>query len=179
MSEVAAATLEIPRSAPPIEGGGPIAVARHVAPVPSLDPELPFGVTLDEADVLTSISQGHTGLQVARHLDRDKSVVDALRGEAMEKLGTRSIAQATHRAIQSRIIPVEVEPDPEAQLRLHQADAWVLRLYARGISNHRIAATQKQPVRAVETYHDRLLERLGAWSRPHAIRRGHELGLLS
>ncbi len=178
MAEIAAATLEMPRSVPPIEEGGRIAIARPLEPVPSLEPELAFGVTLDEAEVLAAVSQGHTGLQVARHLDRDKSEVDALRGTAMEKLETRSIAQATHRAIQSRIVPVEVEPDAEPRLRLRQADAWVLRLYARGISNHRIAEMQKQPVRAVEEYHDRLLSRLGAWSRPHAVRRGHELALL-
>jgi DNA-binding NarL/FixJ family response regulator len=179
MSEATAAILERPGPISPVEDGGRIAVASHLRVVTGPEPELPFGVTTDEAAVLTTISEGHTGLQVARQLEIDKSQVDTLRGEAMEKLGTRSIAQATHRAIQARIIPVEVVPDAETIAELHPADAWVLRLYARGISNHRIAEGQKQPVRTLEVYHDRLLRRLGAWSRPHAIRRGHELDLLS
>jgi DNA-binding NarL/FixJ family response regulator len=143
------------------------------------DPELPFGVTPNEAAVLITISEGHTGVQVARQLEIEKGEADILRFDAMEKLGTRSIAQATHRAIQARIIPIETVPNSEIIAGLHQADTWILRLYARGISNHRIDAAQKQPVRALEVYHDRLLGRLGAWSRPHAVRRGHELGLLS
>jgi hypothetical protein len=52
------------------------------------DPELPFGVTPNEAAVLITISEGHTGVQVARQLEIEKGEADILRFDAMEKLGT-------------------------------------------------------------------------------------------
>lgn len=146
---------------------------------------VPNGFRLEEVAVLSLISEGNTAVQVARqmnerfNIDMGKSAVEGYRADVMEQFGTKSLALATHRAIKREVILVEVKPDDEILAGLHKPDKKMLGLYARGFSNHRLAGATEQPVRSVEAYHDRLLKRIGAWSRPHAVRRGHELGILS
>jgi hypothetical protein len=145
---------------------------------------VPDGFRLEEVAVLSLLSEGNTAVQVARQMnekfdiDMTKSAVEGYRADALEQFGTGSIALATHRAIKREVILVEVNPDEDVLAGLHKPDRHMIGLYARGVSNHRLAQTTKQPVKSVEAYHDRLLERTGAWSRPHLVRRGHELGLL-
>lgn len=156
----------------------------------SIYPEtIPPGLSPTEIDVLGSISHGNTTVQVARELDMAKAEVDESRDALMAKFATRSIAVATDQSIRRGILAIEVRPEIAVIEGLTKADPAMLRLYAHGVSNHRIAAginiqdpTGEAPprvsVRSVEAYHDRLLKRLGAWSRAHAVRRGHELGIL-
>ncbi len=182
MSERALATADLPPRNDVTVGGGRVAIAGHLELVtPPL--EVPTGFRLEEIAVLSLISEGNTAVQVARKLgpefDMGKSDVNAHRDSAMEKLGTRSIALGVHRAIKGGMISVEVKPDREVITRLRKHDAYMLNRYARGFSNHNFAKSSGTPVRSLETYHDRLLERVGAWSRPHAVRRGHELGIIS
>ncbi|HVX57094.1 MAG TPA: hypothetical protein VHA37_05155, partial [Candidatus Saccharimonadales bacterium] len=144
--------------------------------------EIPRGFDVHEVAVLSLISRGNTAVQVARLLgpefDLGRSDVYEYRDSAMDKLGTKSVAQAVHRAIKRDIVPVEVQPEETVLAGLRDHDSYTLHQYARGLSNQQLAHASGQPLGALEAYHDRLLYRLGAWSRPHAIRRGHELGIL-
>ena len=145
---------------------------------------VPNGFRLEEVAVLSLISQGNTAVQTARQMDEKfnidigKSAVEGYRADVMEMFRTGSISLAVHRAIKRGILFVETKPDNEILDGLSKTSRQMLSLYARGVSNHSLAATTKQPVRSVEAYHDRLLKRVGAWSRPHGVRRGHELGIL-
>lgn len=158
--------------------GGRLAVSSHLQlAVPEAD--LPAGFIVEEAVVLSVISEGHTMNQAARHLYMDKDEVKAHRGSAMAKFGTRSIAYAVHKAVRCGLVLIEAAPDSGIIDGLYGTDERMLNLYARGFSNHHFARTSGKPVKLLEEYHDGLLERLGVWSRPHAVRRGHELEIIS
>lgn len=118
--------------------------------------------------------------QLARRLDSYSSTeIKDARHSAMKKFNTGSAAVLVDRSIRLGLMPIEIEPDEEVLARVTGLDQKMLRLYALGISNHRIAKEGGVGLKAVETYHDGLLKRMGAWSRPHAIRRVYELGIWS
>lgn len=178
MPQPASAELMVSAEARP--GGEVPPIAEPELTLPVL--EAPRGFRIEEVSVLSLLSMGHTAAQVGRLLGpefgMDRDDVNTYRGSVMYKLGTASVAQAVHRGIKRDIIPIEVEPDQEILDGLRDHDRHTLRLYARGTSNQQLAHESGQPLGALEAYHDRLLYRLRAWSRPHAIRRGHELDIL-
>lgn len=131
-----------------------------------------------EIDVVSAISEGQTMAQTTRQLvDYLPADIKNAKTSAMQKLKTNSTAVLVDRSIRLGLVPIEVKPDEEALARVTDLDRRMLGLYARGVSNHRIAKDGKLDLRSVETYHDGLLERVGAWSRAHAIRRSYELGI--
>ncbi|HEX5744388.1 MAG TPA: hypothetical protein VFX84_02980 [Candidatus Saccharimonadales bacterium] len=177
MSEVALATAEpatVPNE-PAVVDGGRVAVSRHLALV---EPEAySSGLVGEEISVLSHISQGNTLGQVAEELGVGKDEVIYWRGNAMSKYRSGSVTATVNEALRDGSIPVEVSPDPETAARLTPLDKRVLELYAKGVTNHDLAGQIGKPVKVVERYHDGLLERIGAWKRPHAMRRMYELGI--
>lgn len=176
MSEQAAALVErSPVDDGVIEAGGRMAVGRHLHLV---EPEsYTTTLTSDEAAVMSLISEGNTLGQVGKKLGIGREEVLDHRGMAMSKYGAAGVTAGVNRAILDGEIAVEVKPDPETAARLSSLDKRMLTLYAKGLSNGWMAGQYGIDRRAVEDYHDGLLERVGAWNRPHAIRRMHELGL--
>lgn len=128
--------------------------------------------------VLSLISRGGTENQIARDLEVSKQGIRYAKGTLRSLFGTPSLAAVVHRAIQQAYLPIEIAPNPTVVDQLAPADPSVLAFYALGGSNRQIARKTNQCLPAIEQYHDRLLKRIGAWSRPHAIRRAHELGIL-
>lgn len=142
--------------------------------------EADMSMTLSESHIraITLISMGNTMAQVGRGIGCDLRDARKLRNDVMNFFFTKSITAATNKSIVSGLIPVEVNPEPEVALHISGWDRKTLRLYARGVSNRQIAMAGNKDISVIEGYHDRLLKRIGAWSRPHAIRRAYELGIM-
>lgn len=177
MTEALRAPVEVPRPSDEVSlGVGNVATNGHLRLVrsetlaPSFEPL--------EIDVIAGISEGQTLTQTARQLeDYSPAEIKDARYSAMKKLNTNSTAVLVDRSIRLGLIPIEVEPDEEILARVTGLDRKMLKLYALGVSNHRIAKKGGVGLKTVETYHDGLLERVGAWSRAHAIRRTYEFGI--
>lgn len=173
---MAVEVLREPQAPPPDPSAiGGVAARRHLHLVEGQGPRVEFEPW--EIRVFDLLSQGNTLNQIARQMDYMRSTVRAAEESAMEKAGTHSKTVLVDRFINLGLIPVEVEPDQDVLADITDLDRRMIGLYARGVTNHTIAKHGKAELDQVESYHDGLLERLGAWSRPHAIRRSYELGI--
>lgn len=176
MLEAVAVVTELTPDSEVVPGGGRIAAGAHLELV---SPEAyTSGLTSDETAVLSLISEGNTTAQMARRLTMERGEVEDHRDSAMGKYGTRSRTVAVSQAIREGAIPIEVTPDSTVAAGLSRLDRRMLGLYAKGVSNHQLAKQYGMNLKTIEAYHDGLLEKVGAWSRPHAIRRTYELGIL-
>lgn len=166
---------ESPQDSGAVLGIGEVAARRHLSLVPEIA-TLEF--TPREVDVITLISEGNTVNQMARELGSSPENVKAARYGAMRRFGTKSASVLVDKSIRQGIIPIEVRPDEEALARLTDLDRNMVRFYAMGGSNRQIAWKSRVELGVVESYHDKLLEHAGVWTRPQLVRRCHELGVL-
>lgn len=165
-----------PSAAQPAEIGA-LAARPHLQ---LITPEAPLQqINSQGAALLGLVSQGYTWNQASRRLDASTYNVRSTKHQIMEAFGTTNMSVIVDRSIRSGLIPVAPDDDPSAVTsRLSLTDVKVLRFLARGGSTKQLRENSNLPPKRLETYHSQLLEKLGAWSRPHAIRRGHELGIL-
>lgn len=131
-----------------------------------------------QTEVIDLVSRGNTLAQVARQAGSTRESVKSARRHAMNEFDTNSIAVVVDRSISFGIISVETNTSDPARRNITGIDEKMINIYAKGFSNKRIAEATATPLQDVESYHDKLLEKIKAWSRPHAIRRAYEIGIL-
>ena len=141
-------------------------------------PEKPrHGLSPLQYGVLELLAQGNTKKKVARRLDTSDGDVDHTKHELRSIFQTPSLSKCVHLAIESGILPVEILPNEEITRQLSNFDRTMLKYYARGGSNTYFVKSRNVPRNVIEIFHDNLLKKVGAWSRPHAIARAHMLGI--
>jgi DNA-binding CsgD family transcriptional regulator len=139
----------------------------------SESPLLPY-----QQEALEFISMGHTNNQVRRHSRGSKPYMNKVLEEVQTVLGVPNEAAAVNQGIQNGWLHVDKLPDPTILDSVGTTDRETLQLYATGGNNMHIATASNQSVRAVNKYEQDLFKKIKAWSRPHAVRRAYELGIL-
>lgn len=140
-----------------------------------------LGLTAWQAATVTLASEGHTNLQAADNLEIDMDEFHHFRNGALRTLGVTNMSVAVDIAIKKDIIPIEVHHDLRVLKRLRGHDARMLRFFARGGTLEHLQKANRKPSHPMKyyvRYEKELFEKVGAWTRPHAVRRGHELGIM-
>lgn len=132
-----------------------------------------------QQQVINLISLGQTTAQIARQLDTAKPTITQSHKDILDIYQTKSASVAVRKAIEDGSISVELSTDSAAAKEVPDLDKKLLRYYANGGSNANLVKRNGIKMRKIEALHDQFLCRMQAWSRPHAVRRGFELGILT
>jgi DNA-binding NarL/FixJ family response regulator len=180
MSEIQTAAQEhrtVPNAGPEVVTNlANVAFSEELLLVETELPESPLLPHQQEA--LEFISMGHTVKQTTRHSKGSKGYMNKVLEEVQTVLGVPNEAAAVNQGIQDGWLHVDSLPDPVVLENVGNTDRKVLQLYAAGGNNMHIAKSSNQNVRAVNKYEQDLFKKIKAWSRPHAVRRAYELGIL-
>lgn len=130
-------------------------------------------------DVLELVSIGQTNSQISRQLSITGDNVDSFKNELRTVFRTPSLSRAVSFAIQKGLLEIEPKPDDQIINSLSPIDCKLLEYYGRGGTNCSLQKTTRISKKSIEWQHDRLLEKIKAWSRPHGIRRAFELEVVT
>lgn len=127
-------------------------------------------LSVREREVLRLIAAGATKQSAADHLGVSRSTVNAHVSRAHDVLGVDSAAEAVAHAARRRLITLPSAPAKPADLaRLSRRERDLLPLLAAGYTNREIAGRWRVAENTVKTHVYRLLKRIGARSRAHAV----------
>lgn len=140
------------------------------------------GLSAWQAAVVTLASEGQTNRQAADDLEIHMDEFHYFRNGALRVLGTSNMAVGVDIAIRKEVVPITVNPDADVLGGLTDHDKNTLRFFARGGTLEHLQNAYRissgRPLEYYRDYEKELLCKLGAWTRPHAIRRGHELDIM-
>ena len=134
-------------------------------------------LTLQQIGVLSLLSEGNTAAQIARRLDLSSEEVKNTRNDLKAHYKTQSFSAVVNLAIKNGDINLESQLDTELADKLTEQDHRLIGFYALGGSNQQLQRATNTGSKVIEKYHDQLLEKVGAWSRPHMVSRAYELGI--
>jgi len=132
-----------------------------------------------EEYLLRVTSLGNTVRQVARRMEVDPKLVHSVREIVPVKLGVPNLAAAVDYGFQNGILLASPQPNSNVNRSLTLLDTIQLGYWARGLGDAAIAAKVGRQIPTITSNGNGLLEKIGAWNRPHAIRRGYRLGLFA
>lgn len=179
-----ATALETAQSYPPpsdevLLGIGHVSSGRHLHLVESeiLEPYL----SIEQQEVMELVSLGTSQGQIAEELGLLRGEVESIQQEAATQLGVENTTKpaAIHQAIVVGEIEVTLNPDEEVLSDITELDKHVLRFYALGGTPSEFLGEGGIDSRLFRKYDAKFLKKFGARTRQHAIRRGHELGILT
>lgn len=140
------------------------------------------GLSAWQAAVVTLASEGQTNRQAADDLEIHMDEFHYFRNGALRVLGTTNMAVGVDIAVRKEVIPITVNPDADTLSNLTDHDKNTLRFFARGGTIEHLERAYRissgRPLEYYLGYEKELFRKLGAWTRPHAIRRGHELDIM-
>lgn len=135
-------------------------------------------LTLRQAVMIASVSRGDTLNQAAAKTRLTRKQAHREKEAIQRAFSAPNMASVVHLAVSSQVLKVEQSVDLAIVDGLNDFDVTTLGLYARGVSIDRIAGWVECSPKVIMSHEKDLFKKLGAWSRPHAVRRGHELGVL-
>jgi hypothetical protein len=164
--------------------------ALHLAPIelaiptaPSLElveavsePLTPGPINEREQALITATSRGKSFNQLTERFGH-KHLIRSRYENLQGKFGVPTVAAVVHQVIEQQMIEVEREENPEIVESLDRMDFFAIRCMARGITEKSLAPKLDRPEDEVFRSFNRAVTNVGARSRPHAVRRGHELGI--
>lgn len=138
-----------------------------------------YNMTPRQLVMLGLLSHGNTLTQAAERVHVTRKQAHREKENIQKTFSASNMASVVHLAISAGLLHIDKTSDVERTDALSNFDAATLNLYSQGVSNDQIAgAVQKNP-KVIMRHEKALFEKLGAWTRPHAVRRGHELGVLA
>lgn len=138
-----------------------------------------YDMTPRQLVMLGLLSQGNTLAQTATRVHVTRKQAHREKENIQKVFSAPNMASVVHLAISAGLLRVNDTPDVGRTDALSDFDVASLSLYSQGVSIDQIAgAVQKSP-KVLMKHEKTLFEKLGAWTRPHAVRRGHELGVLA
>lgn len=148
-----------------------------------LTPEIrDTGLSAWQAAVVTLASEGQTNRQAADDLEIHMDEFHYFRNGALRVLGTTNMAVGVDIAIRKEVVPITVNSDANVLGGLTDHDKNTLRFFARGGTLEHLQNAYRissgRPLEYYRDYEKELFRKLGAWTRPHAVRRGHELDIM-
>jgi phosphoadenosine phosphosulfate reductase len=135
-------------------------------------------LNLTETDILTLLSQGNRARGVATRLGIELKTVEEAKRSIPEKLGTTNIASATAKAINDKIIQVKDISDTEITDEISPLEIGILQAYSEGGSEKEISSILGAGFGEARKVEKDFFRKIGVRARPHAVRRGYELGIL-
>ncbi len=129
-------------------------------------------------DAIFHISTGQTGPQIARHLKIENDDVTEIKHRLGRIFRTPSLPAVVSLAINSEFIPIEIAAEENILKQLNNTDYFILRHLASGGTSGQLCRLANRNNKTINAYIEALLPKVGAWNRPHAVRRGYELGIL-
>lgn len=160
----------------------PIELAIPAAPSLELveavgEPLSPGPITEREQALIIATSRGKSFRQLTERFGH-KHLIRSRYGNLQSRFGVPTVSAVVHQAIEQQMIEVETEENPEILEALARMDFFAIRCMARGITEQSLAPKLDRPEDEVFRSFNRAVTNVGARSRPHAVRRGHELGIL-
>lgn len=148
-----------------------------------LTPEMrDTGLSAWQAAIVTLASEGQTNRQAADDLEVHMDEFHYFRNGALRVLGTTNMAVGVDIAARKEVIPITVNRHADVLSKLTDHDKNTLRFFARGGTLEHLERAYRissgRPLEYYRDYEKELFCKLGAWTRPHAIRRGHELDII-
>jgi hypothetical protein len=138
-------------------------------------PEISFSPL--QAGVIDGLSKGNTARQTAAQLAVPLGSVKEAKKDFAGLFP--SLSAGVDYAIARGAISFEKKPDPELTARLSALDLGFLQAFAGGGITPYAEGVSSGRHKDARSFEKQLLKKIRAWSRPHAVRRGYELGIFS
>ena len=139
-------------------------------------PLTPSHVTEREQQLIIATSLGKSSKQLVRRFGA-KGLIRSRYENLQGRFGVPTVPAVVHQFIEQEMIEVERKENPDILEALDRMDFFAIRCMARGITEKNIAPKLNRPEDVVLQSFNRAVTNVGARSRPHAVRRGHELGI--
>jgi DNA-binding CsgD family transcriptional regulator len=132
-----------------------------------------------QATVFTLLSEGHTNQQIARRLTVSRKSVLAAASDAVEYYDAVNLPHAVDTAIKAGHLILSFMPKVFADQPLLPPEHVLLEGITAGASLEAIAEEIDRPLPEIMLSKQQMLNKIGAWSSPHGVRRGYETGNLN
>lgn len=129
-------------------------------------------------DVLYLVSQGMTHAEISPKIGYAKTSIRDFTKEIRGTLGAKNMAHAVDISIMNSILGIVLDSEEGSFVEMPSAELEVLNLAAHGLTHSEAGNKRHRGYSTIHTQCGFILRRLGARNMVHAIRRGHEAGIL-
>lgn len=136
-------------------------------------------LTLRQLVMTGVLSQGSTLTQAGKELRMTKKEAHREKESIQSQIRVPNMAAVVHLAVASQVIRIKEDRAFDSYGDIDDFDVFTLGLYAEGVSNDKLSEAIDRTPKWCMGYEKELFKKVGAWTRPHAIRRGYEIGLLA